>query len=144
MQLILDTHGLKLSILQGVFLVEGKEGKRKISPQMIDSIAVHANISLSSAVVELAIEHRIPILFFDGIGNPVGRTWSLRFESHPVIRRNQVHFERDLERVLPWVKQLYKLKTKGQLANLADCMTESLREREQVADLFAGEHLLPE
>lgn len=130
MQLVLDSHGLKLSVSRGVFLVEGKEGKRRISPQMITSIAVHANILLSSELVELAIAHKIPLLFFDNIGNPVGRTWSLRFESHPIVRRNQVFFERDLARVQPWVVQLYRQKTQGQLDNLADCPTELLRDRE--------------
>jgi len=119
MQLVLETHGLKLSVRNRSFLVEGKEGKRLISPQMIDSIAVHANISLSSAAVELAIEHRIPILFFDGIGNPVGRTWSLRFEGHPQLRRNLVLFEQAAERALPWALSLYRLKTAGQLANVS-------------------------
>ena len=132
MQLILETNGLKLSVHQGSFLVEGKEGKRRISPEMIDSIAIHANILLTSSVVGLAIEHGLPILFFDGIGNPVGRTWSPRFESHPLVRRNQVLFERDFEQVLPWVRCLYKLKTKAQLDHLADCKAESLKEREQV------------
>ncbi|MEZ4961209.1 MAG: CRISPR-associated endonuclease Cas1 [Saprospiraceae bacterium] len=132
MQLVLDTHGLKISVQKGTFLVEGEGGKRRISPRMIDSIAVHAHVLLSSAVVELAIASNIPLLFFDGIGNPLGRTWSLRFESHPLIRRNQVLFERDLEKAQPWIIGLYKLKTQRQLANLKDCKTESLREREQV------------
>lgn len=132
MQLVLDTHGLKLSVSRGTFLVEGKEGKRRISPQLLSSIAVHANILLSSEAVELAIAHGIPLLFFDGIGNPVGRTWSPRFESHPAVRRNQVFFERDLARVQPWVIRLYQLKTRGQLDNLADCPTESLDDRERL------------
>ena len=85
---------------------------------MVDSIAIHANILLTSAVVELAIESGIPILFFDGIGNPVGRTWSLRFTSHPLVRRNQVFFERDMSRSFEWVVNLYSLKTSGQVENL--------------------------
>lgn len=119
MQLVLETNGLKLSVRNRSFLVEGKEGKRLISPQMIDSIALHANVLLTSSVVELAIEHRIPILFFDGVGNPLGRTWSLRFESHPLLRRNQVLFEQDPANAIPWAQMLYRLKTAGQLANIS-------------------------
>jgi CRISPR-associated protein Cas1 len=119
MQLVLETHGLKLSVRNRSFLVEGKEGKRLISPQMIDSIALHANVLLTSDVVELAIGSGIPILFFDRLGNPLGRTWSLRFESHPLLRRNQVLFERDAANALPWALLLYRMKTAGQLENIA-------------------------
>ena len=132
MQILLETHGLKLSVGKKRFLVEGKEGKRYISPKMVDSIAVQANILISSAAVKLAISEGIPILFFNNIGDPLGRTWSLRFESHPLIRRNQVLFEQDLEQALPWIIKLYQLKTQGQLANLADCKTENLRDRERI------------
>jgi len=118
MQLALETNGLKLSVRNRSFLIEGKEGKRMISPHMIDSIALHAEVLLTSAVVKLAIEHNIPILFFDNIGNPLGRTWSLRFESHPLLRRHQALFERDYLAALPWTLNLYRLKTEGQLANL--------------------------
>ena len=132
MQLLIETNGLKLSVSKRRFLVEGKEGKRYISPEVVDSIAVHADVQFTTAVVELAIAHNIPILFFDNIGNPTGRIWSVRFEALPLLRRNQVLFERDFETAKPWIIELYHKKTEGQLANLADCPTNYLRDREQV------------
>ena len=118
MQLLLETNGLKLSVAKKRFLVEGKNERRYISPKLVDSIAIHANILLTSAVVELAISSEIPVLFFDRIGNPLGRTWSLRFKSHPLIRRNQVFFEADAKRSLEWVVSLYSIKAAGQAGNL--------------------------
>lgn len=138
MQLILETNGLKLSTRKGRFLVQGKAGQRYISPAMISSIAIHANILVTSAALEFAIEKGIPVYLFDGIGNPTGRIWSSRFASHPIIRRNQVLFEQDTGRALPWVVGLYLLKTNGQLANLQAFRADTLREEEAIAQFVAN------
>lgn len=119
MQLVLDTAGITLSKKNDIFLVEGGEkGKdRSISPGKLSSIAITTNVQLSSQAIILAIQHRIPILFFDRIGKAKARLWSPYFESIATLRRMQVHFAEDPE-ATNWMVDLFHLKTEGQLENL--------------------------
>lgn len=41
---------------------------------------------------ELAIQHQIPILFFDNIGKAKALLWNPYFENLATLRRNQIKF----------------------------------------------------
>lgn len=117
MQLVLDTKGIQIIKKDGVFHVIGEKGSKAISPAKLDSIAITANVMISALAVALAIEHKIPILFFDRIGKAKARLWSPYFESIATLRRNQVRFA-DTPEATTWIVDLFHLKTEGQLDNL--------------------------
>lgn len=117
MQLVLDSKGLQLSTKDGAFLLESENGKRLISPAKLTSIAITANVILSSSAVVLAIKHSVPILFFNRIGKAQARLWSPYFESIATLRRQQIRFCESVE-ATSWIIDLFALKTAGQIENL--------------------------
>ena len=121
MQLILDTKGLELkksgSAFQVVFGEKEKRKNRTISPAKLTSIAITANVVLHSNAVTLAIQQKIPILFFNNIGKAKARLWSPYFESISTLRRRQVKFTESVAGT-DWMINLFWLKTQGQLHNL--------------------------
>lgn len=117
MQLVLDSKGLQLSVKDGVFLLESENGKRLISPAKLTSIAITANVILSSSAVVLSIKSQVPILFFNRIGKAQARLWSPYFESIATLRRQQIRFCESVE-ATSWIIDLFGLKTAGQVENL--------------------------
>lgn len=118
MQLILDTKDLKLLKKRGSFLVESpKGGSRTISPKKLSSIAITQKVLLSSDAVTLAIQHEIPILFFDRIGKAKARLWSPYFGSIATLRRQQVKFSESPD-ATRWMIRLFGHKTDAQIQNL--------------------------
>lgn len=117
MQLVLDTKDLKLTSNGNTFVLISAKGKRTISPGKLSSIAITANIILSSSAVKLSIRHQIPIMFFDYIGKAQARLWSPYFESIATLRRQQVRFT-EATMGSDWMVEIFHLKTSGQLANI--------------------------
>ncbi len=140
MQLVLDTNGLSLKVRNGSFQVSGKEGKRMISPKMIEGIMVFSDCLISSDAIRLAIAERVPILFFDGVGGASGRIWSAEFDRLPQVRRNQVLFERDRPAASAWAAKLYRLKAETQLANIQaqDAKHPGIAEMQALLDAGLG------
>jgi CRISPR-associated protein Cas1 len=117
MQLVLDTKHLHLRKKNGLFEVTSEKSSRRISPGKLSSIAVTATVILHSDAIALAIQHQIPILFFDRIGKAKARLWSPYFASIATLRRQQVDFARHTE-ATAWMVDLFYLKTEGQIATL--------------------------
>lgn len=117
MQLVLDTSGLHLSKHNNTFLLQSEKGKRSISPAKLSSIAITANVTLTSSAIALAIANEIPILVFDRIGKAKARLWSPYFQSIATLRRMQIRFA-DTPEATAWMLDLFSLKTMGQLENL--------------------------
>jgi len=117
MQLVLDTKGITVSRKDGAFHIQGENGSRTFGPGKLESIAVTANVRLEANAVRLAIQHRIPILFFNRIGKAQARLWSPYFESIATLRRYQVHFAESPE-ATNWMIDLFLLKTDAQVSNL--------------------------
>lgn len=141
MQLVIDTNGVAVRARSGAFQVSGKEGKRTISPKMIHGICILSECLISSSAIRLAIQERIPILFFDAFGGASGRVWSAEFDRLPQIRRNQVLFECDRPGAAVWAAGLYRLKARGQTENLRffEADPERLREAEALLSRFDPE-----
>ena len=129
MQLILDTKGLELrkqgSAFKVIFGEKEKRKSRTISPAKLTSIAITANVLLESSAITLAIQQKIPILFFNNIGKAKARLWSPYFESIATLRRKQVKFTESVEGT-DWMINLFWLKTQGQLHNLNLLKTQRL------------------
>lgn len=117
MQLVLDTTNIVLKTQKRSFYIEAKSGNRRISPNNITSIAITANVLLRADAVRLAIQHQIPILFFDNIGKAKARLWSPYFENLATLRRQQIKFaESNLS--TQWIINIFYVKTENQIQNL--------------------------
>lgn len=126
MQLVLDSKGLKLIKKENTFLVESEKSSRVISPAKINSIAITTNVLIDSSAIKLAIEHQIPILFFDRIGRAKARLWSPYFTGIATLRRGQIQFA-EQEEAASWIVDLFLLKTEQQLAALQYLKEKSSR-----------------
>ena len=109
-------------------------------PKQLNSIAVTARCLISSAAIELAVEHDLPIYFFDEIGDATACLRSPYFESISSLRRKQVYFD-DHPDAVSWVISLLKLKTEEQLSVLAYLRN---RRKAQVDQIFEAEVYLKE
>lgn len=118
MQLVLHTPGILLKVKAGSFSITAGEEHRLVSPKQLSSIAVTAGCLISSAAIELAVEHDLPIYFFDEIGDATACLRSPYFESIASLRRKQVYFDDSLEAV-SWVLDILREKTEAQLSVLA-------------------------
>lgn len=114
MQLVLHTPGLVLKVKAGSFSIKAGEEHRLVSPKQLNSIAVTAGCLISSAAIELAVEHDLPIYFFDEIGDATACLRSPYFESIASLRRKQVYFD-DSPGAVEWVLDILKSKTKEQI-----------------------------
>lgn len=120
MQLVLDTKGIQVTKKNDTFYmeyIEGKKGSRSISPGKLTSIAITANVLISTAAISLAVQHKIPILIFDRFGKIKGRFWSPRFESLATLRRQQVKFTESTD-ATTWLIDIFDLKSAAQIRNL--------------------------
>jgi len=117
MQLVLDTKGIQVIKKNETFHITGEKGSRSFSPGKLTSIAITANVLISTGAISLAIKHKIPILIFDRFGRVKGRLWSPRFESIATLRRQQVKFAETTEATI-WLIDIFDLKSTGQIRNL--------------------------
>ncbi len=113
MQLILDTKGLVLTTFKGAFLIKGAEEDRRISPKRISSIAITNSCMLESKAVLMAVDHEIPILFFDFIGKAKAKLWSPYYQKTAQLLRQQIRFA-ELPAATNWLIDMYRLKTMEQ------------------------------
>lgn len=119
MQLVLDTNGISLRVRNRSFLVSAGKERRMISPHRLSSIAVITPCTLTSAAVLLAVEHKIPIIFFDHAGEPEAQVWSTRFGNLADLRRAQVLFGMS-ETAVQWAAEVFSLKSTGQQYTLTE------------------------
>ncbi|MCG8331765.1 MAG: CRISPR-associated endonuclease Cas1 [Chitinophagales bacterium] len=118
MQLVLDTKNIAVTKKNGIFHIETEKNNKSISPAKLSSIAITANITISTGAIMLAIQHEIPILLFDRIGKAKARLWSPYFESIATLRRNQVRFA-DTPEATAWIIDLFQLKSEAQVQTLS-------------------------
>lgn len=117
MQLVLDTRGLSVKKRNGCFYICSQTENRLISPLKLSSIAVTQPCTFSSEALLLAIEHQIPVLFFNQAGKPKGRVWSVYFANLPAVRRQQVLFASTTQ-ATQWIITNFQDKQNGQTQNL--------------------------
>lgn len=114
MQLVLNTHGLSLTVSKGIFFVKAGEEKRQISPEQISSIGVTSPCMISSAAIELAAQAEIPIYFYDERGDAFACLRSPYFESIATLRRKQVYFSDQTAGTI-WVTEQFGMKSQNQI-----------------------------
>ncbi|MEM6966361.1 MAG: CRISPR-associated endonuclease Cas1 [Bacteroidota bacterium] len=125
MQLVLDTSKLEVQKKGNAFYLKSEKGNRTISPEKLTSIAITANVILHAGAIKLAIQHHIPILFFDRIGKAKARMWSPYFASIATLRRQQVKFTESADGT-DWMINLFHFKSKAQIQNLEFLKTQGI------------------
>jgi len=142
MQLVLDTHNIALRQRNKSFYVTAGKERRMISPLKVTSIAVISPCTVTSAAVLLAVEHKIPIIFFDHSGEPDAQVWSTRFGNLAELRRAQVLFALSDQAPL-WATEVFQLKTAGQLDNLRWMQDKTHLEKSKKQLLQAADAIQP-
>lgn len=149
MQLVLDTNGLTLRQRNRAFQVEGKQGKRLISPKQVTSIAITAECLVSTAAIRLAVAHGIPIFLVGPAGQVEGRLWSAHFTGLASLRRAQANWVDD-GRWVAWLYANIRLKLERQAGLLAalgvsdPALPAVLPARERILAQVDGLHDQPE
>ncbi len=90
MQLILNTPGAYLRLKDGCFHITVDDESKLVSPKKVESILISSAVKLSSAALQLAVEHNIDVVFLDKFGAPFGRLWHAKLGSTTRIRRGQL------------------------------------------------------
>lgn len=117
MQLIIDTADTSLSVKDKCFFIENKSIKRQISPKRIESIAITTNCTLNAAVIKLAANHQVPILFFNNFGTLQARMWSPYFVNIAELRKKQMIFSESVY-ATDWIIHILGKKTIEQITTL--------------------------
>ncbi|MDZ7361958.1 MAG: CRISPR-associated endonuclease Cas1 [candidate division KSB1 bacterium] len=108
MQLVLNTPGAYLRIRDGCFHIKVEDESKLLSPKKVESILISSAVKLSSAALQMAVEHNIDVVFLDKHGNPFGRLWHAKLGSTTRIRRGQLVASTSAEGLayaLRWVQQ---------------------------------------
>jgi CRISPR-associated protein Cas1 len=117
MHIVLNSFGASIRQEEGLFSVSTAAGKQVLHPKDVESITISKSARISSDAVLLAIAHEIDVLFVDGVGNPQGRVWSVKYGSVSDIRRRQVEFMYS-GKALDWIRDLIVEKINNQTAML--------------------------
>jgi CRISPR-associated protein Cas1 len=112
MELMIQSAGAYLYVRDGLFTVrvrdndyqpENEQKIKQIAPGKVVTIVLGPDVALSTAAVNLALQHNIDIVFGDYDGHPVGRVWHSKLGSTTRIRKLQL--EASLNATgLTWVK----------------------------------------
>jgi len=137
MHLLLDTNGLSLSKKSGSFLLQSKSMQKRISPKRITSISITSNCQLSTAAIQLAIAHQIPIFICSYAGKVLGKCYSKSFVSEENIRIKQFAFVHSVEG-LSWIIESLILKSERQLAVVIEVIEkETLKKLKNAQIIFS-------
>ena len=117
MQIIIDTANTTITVKNKCFFFQNKTTSRQISPKRISSIAVTSNCTFNAAVVKLAANHQVPILFFNNFGTIQARMYSPYFVNLASLRKNQLLFV-NTEAATDWIIGILHKKTNRQINNL--------------------------
>ncbi len=129
MDLILNTYGTTLTKDTDNFVVIHNDGKQRIHPDSVKSIAISKGAKITSDAAILAIENNIDVFFIDKGGSPLGRIWSNKYGSISSIRKNQLDFCFS-KSAIDWIKKIQIEKIENQQALLLTISVDSEHENE--------------
>lgn len=90
MQLVIDTAQTKITVKDQCFYIQNKTVKRQISPKRVTSIAITSNALVSAKAMMLATENKVPIYYYDRVGDIKAKVWSPYFTNLSSIRKKQI------------------------------------------------------
>jgi CRISPR-associated protein Cas1 len=109
----------------------GKEVKQHFSADQVSHIFLHRKTSVTSDAMELAVNHQIPIVVINNLGQPVCRIWSNSYGSISTIRKQQAYFS-DSEEAMLTIKELAIEKAESQKALLEKVQKERTTSGEEL------------
>lgn len=133
MEIIIDTHGVKLSKKQNKLHIQSKSQKRSVSFYQLTAITVSKSCTLSSDVIQAAAQHNIAISFLDATGKVRSKLWSPNFGSIATLRRKQIRFAENRAFIQYTIQQLIQ-KTKQQKKVLASYAKSKLTDFDAKTD----------
>ncbi|KAF5083050.1 CRISPR-associated endonuclease Cas1 1 [anaerobic digester metagenome] len=113
MQLMISSYGASIHKKSDSFIVKTDGKTTEIPIVKIESIWISSAATLSTDVIQAALEKNIDIVFLDHFGNPYGRIWHPRIGSTTRIRRKQLEVSTD-HRGLDLVKGWNRRKMQNQ------------------------------
>lgn len=129
MQLIINTYGSYLHVVQNSFEIKSEEDKKRISAKKIDSILITTGAAISTDAVKLALENNIEIQFLDEFGSSLGKVWHPKLGSTTYIRRRQLEIA-STEEGTEIIKQLMFAKTDNMIQHLYDLGLKRNKEKQ--------------
>jgi CRISPR-associated protein Cas1 len=90
MQLFINTPGAKLRKSGGLIEVSTNENKEQYACNKLNQIVISTCASITTDVLELAMENNIDVVFLKRNGAPFGRVWYSKLGSISTIRRIQL------------------------------------------------------
>ena len=119
MQLIINTYGSYLHVVQNSFEIKTNEDKKRISAKKVNSILITTGASISTDAVKLALENNIEIQFLNEFGGSLGKIWHPKLGSTTYIRRRQLEIASTKEGT-KIIKELMVAKTDNMIKHLYD------------------------
>ncbi len=129
MQLIINTYGSYLHVVQSSFEIKSEDEKRRISAKKIDSILITTGAAISTDAVKLALENNIEIQFLDQFGGSLGKVWHSKLGSTTYIRRRQLEISSTVEGS-NLIKDLLIAKTDNMIKHLYDLGIKRSQEKQ--------------
>jgi CRISPR-associated protein Cas1 len=108
MQLVSQHPGAYLRLRDGPLSRHRRRRKQARLAQESRELLISSAVKLSSAALQLAVEHNIDVVFLDKFGAPFGRLWHAKLGSTTRIRRGQLVASTGVEGLgyaLRWVQQ---------------------------------------
>lgn len=119
MQLIINTYGSYLHVVQNSFEIKTNEDKKRISAKKVNSILITTGAAISTDAVKLALENNIEIQFLNEFGGSLGKVWHPKLGSTTYIRRRQLEIASTKEGTRI-IKELMVAKTDNMIKHLYD------------------------
>ncbi|MEJ6950737.1 CRISPR-associated endonuclease Cas1 [Natronospora cellulosivora (SeqCode)] len=133
MQLVINTYGSYLHVVQNSFEIKNEEAKKRISAKKIDSILITTGAAVSTDAVKLALENNIEIQFLDQFGGSLGKVWHPKLGSTTYIRRRQLEIASTKEGTKV-IKDLMIEKTDNMIKHLYDLGIKRGKEKQDYLD----------
>lgn len=114
---VVNKPATRITITNGMLHITCGDDDHKLPLNKINNLQIAKSCSLTTDVLEKAVEHGIDVLLITRKGDTLARLWSNRFGSISTIRKNQLAFAESKDAV-QWMKQLLTTKLQHQQALL--------------------------
>lgn len=118
MHLLIDNYGVKLEVEAERFKISDGEAIRFASPLRLSSICFLKHCTVTTAALELAAEHEVPVMIINQTGDVTAWMWSPRYGTIADIRVRQAFFSKS-KAAVQWMQRIIngKLHEQAQLLN---------------------------
>ena len=135
MNLHVTKYGAKIRVKEGVFQVRYFDKKKQqqleeFAPSQLSTIWVYFPVSLSVAVLQLANQHQINVIFMDEKGQPLGRFDAVRPNTTSKIQKAQAIIASQPNLSYPIAERWIKEKIQNQIQMLQQLLHKRVKPQE--------------